>query len=506
MQIMAGAFAEAADGRPGLLLLGGEAGAGKSRLIAEFSARVRDRALVLAGGCVDLGGTRLPYAPFIAALLELVRQRGAAEVAALLPGSGPGELARLLPQLGSPAVGGDPETARGRLFGSLLLLLEQLAGERPLVLVVEDVHWADRSTADLLAFVVRALRYGSVLLVVTFRSEELGRIAALRRLVADLGRVEGVTRLELARLSREDVAAQLEAILGRAPEPAVASAVYQRGGGNPLFTEALLGPGGMVSLGLPRSLRELLLSRVKELPEETQQVLRTAAMGGTRAGHSLLAAVTGQGDTALDAAVRPAVAAGVLVTDPADGYAFRHELFREALLEDFLPGERARAHRAFAETLQADPALSPHHPPSVQLALHWQGAGEDERALRAAWAAASAAGAAFAYAEQLQMLELVMELWERVPDAAAHVGADRVGVVEMAAVAAMLPGEAERGLVLVEAAIDGLDQAREAGQQGRRSAVFARLAAYRTAAAGSARRPGFRPPCSRRPCWPGDHA
>jgi ATP/maltotriose-dependent transcriptional regulator MalT len=461
MQVMADAFAEAAGGAPGWLLVDGEAGAGKSRLVSEFSARVRDRALVLAGECVDLGGTRLPYAPFIAALLELVRQRGSAEVAALLPGNGPGELARLLPQLGRPAAGGDPETARGRLFGSLLLLLEQLAGERPLVLVIEDVHWADRSTADLLAFLVRALRHGRVLLVLTFRSEELGRIQ-LGRLVADLSRRDGVRRLGLPRLSRDGVAAQLEAILGRAPEPAVVSAVYQRGGGNPLFTEALLGPGGSVGRGLPWSLRELLYSRVKELPDNAQQLLRAAAVGGARAGYDLLAAVTGQGDAALDAALRSAVTAGVLVIDPDGDYAFRHELFREALLADLLPGERARAHRLFAEALQADPALSPDHLPSVQLAVHWQGAGEDERALRAAWTAAVAAGAAFAYAEQLQMLELVMELWERAPNAAVHVCTDRADVVETAAGAARLAGEPERGLVLVEAAISGLDQARDA--------------------------------------------
>ena len=462
MQMLAEAFAGVAGGTPGVLLLGGEAGAGKSRLVAEFTAQVRGRALVLAGGCIDLGGTGLAYAPFMALLLELVRQRGAAEVAALLPGNGPGELARLLPQLGSPAIGGDPETARGRLFGSLLLLLEQLAGERPLVLIIEDVHWADRSTADLLAFLVRALRYGPVLLVVTFRSEELSGIPALRRLIGELGRMDGVVRLELRRLSREEVAAQLEGILGRPPEPAVTGTVYQRGGGNPLFTEALLGPEGTVSPGLPWSLRELLFSMVRELPEQAQQMLRAAAVGGTRARHGVLAAMTGQGDAALDAALRPAVAAGVLVADPDGGYAFRHELFREALLEDLLPGERVRAHRAFAEALQADPALSLGHIPSVQLAVHWHGAGERERALLAAWTAAAAAGVAAAYAEQLQMLELVMELWERVPDAAAHVGADRACVVEAAAGAAWLAGEPERGLVLVETAIGGLDQARDA--------------------------------------------
>jgi DNA-binding CsgD family transcriptional regulator/tetratricopeptide (TPR) repeat protein len=463
LETLAGVFDEAAGGTPGTVLLGAEGGGGKSRLVAEFIGTVEDRALVLAGGCVDLSGAGLPYAPFTAMLRELVRLRGAAEVAGLLPGSGAGELARLVPELGSPAADGDPEMARGRLFGSLLTLLEQLAGQRPLVLVVEDVHWADRSTGELLEFLARNLRHGPVLLVVTFRSDEVDDAPGLGRLLAELGRMDGVIRLELPRLSRGQVAIQLEGILGRPAEPAVASAVYQRGGGNPLFTEALLGADGAVSPGLPWSLRDLLLSRVKELPSPAQQVLRSATVGGGRIEHDLLAAVTGLGEAALDAALRPAVSAGLLVAG-ADGYAFRHELFREALREDLLPGERAQAHRAFAEALEADPALSPGGtlPVPVQLALHWRGAHEHERALQAAWSAASGAAAALAYGVQLRMLEQVLELWDRAPTAAQDTGADRAGVIELAADAARWAGEPERGLALVEAALGELGEAGEA--------------------------------------------
>ncbi len=384
---LAGAFDEAAGGTPGTVLIGAEAGGGKSRLVSEFTTRVRDRALVLAGGCVDLGAVSLPYAPFTAALRQLVRERGTEEVAGLLPGHDARELAGLLPEFGLPVAAGDPEMARGRLFGLLLTLLEQLAAPRSLVLVIEDLHWADASTGDLLAYLVRNVRQAAVLLVVTFRSDELARGGPLRRLLAGLGRLDGVTSLELARLSRREVAAQLAGILGRPPEPAVSAEVYDRGAGNPLFTEALLEAGGTISAGLPWSLRELLLSAVKELPEPVQQVLRAAAPGASRVGHRLLAAVTGLGDTALTAALRPAVDASVVITD-SGGYAFRHELFREAVREDMLPGELAEAHRAFAEALAADPSLSPEYRVPVQLALHWNGAGEYERALRAARAAA----------------------------------------------------------------------------------------------------------------------
>jgi DNA-binding CsgD family transcriptional regulator/tetratricopeptide (TPR) repeat protein len=461
LAVLAGVFDDVAGGVPGTVLVGAEAGGGKSRLVGEFAARVAGRARVLAGGCVELSATGLPYAPFTAALRQLVRERGAAEVAALLPGDAVGELAALLPDFGTPAVGTDPETARGRLFEMLLTLLEAVAAPLPLVLVVEDVHWADRSARDLLSFLVGNLRHCAVLLVVTFRSDVLHRTHPLRALLAALGRLERVTRMELPRLSRGQVEEQLEGILGRPPEAAVTGAVYARGGGVPLFTEALVNADGTVSPGLPGSLRDLLLGAVKELPEQAQQVLRAAATGGARVGHELLATVTGLDDASLAAVLRPAVAANVMVAD-ADGYAFRHELIREAVREDLLPGERVQAERAFAEALEANPALSPERLVSVQLALHWRGAQEHERALRAAWAAAAEAAAGFAFEVQLQMLEQVLELWDRVPGAAAHTGADRAGVIELAADAARWAGEPARGLTLVEAALGELGEEREA--------------------------------------------
>jgi ATP/maltotriose-dependent transcriptional regulator MalT len=464
MVVLAAAFDTAAGGTPATVLVGAEPGGGKSRLAGEFAARVRDRALVLAGGCVELTAGGLPYAPFAAALRELARERGAAEVAALLPGPAGGELAALLPGFGARAWGADPDTARARLFELLLALLEALAEDRPVVLVVEDVHWADPETCDLLSFLVRNLRDAAVLLVVTFRSESLHRDHPRRRLLAGLERMDGVTRLDLPRLSRGQVAAQLAGILGRPPEPPVLTAVYQRGGGNPLFTEALLGPGGTVSPGLPGSLRDLLLATVQDLPEQAQQMVRIAAVGGSRVGHALLAAVTGSDDAALTAALRPAVAASVLVSH-TDCYVFRHELIREAVLVDLLPGERAQAHRRFAETLEADPSLSLEGSAAVQVARHWLGARNVERAMIAAWQAAAGAGASFAYAEQLMMAEQVLQLWDQVPDPGRQTGTDRIGVLILAADAARWAGQPDRGLALVEAALAEAGEAEDAEQR-----------------------------------------
>jgi DNA-binding CsgD family transcriptional regulator len=458
LAVLGEAFTAAAGGSPGVVLLGAEAGGGKSRLAAEFAARVAGRALILAGGCVELTGPGLPYAPFTAALRQLVRDRGAAEVAALLPGPGVGELAALLPGLGAPPAGADPETARARLFELVLGLLETLAEEQPLVLIIEDVHWADRATGDLLSFVARNLRNAGVLLVVTFRSDSVHGDPPLRRLLAGLERMAGVTRLELARLSRDQVAAQLEGILGRPPAPSVTSAVHQRGGGNPLFTEALVSRDGAISTELPWTLRELLLASVKDLPEQTRQLLCTAAVGGSWVGHALLEAVTGSDDAGLTSALRPAVAASLVVSD-RDGYAFRHELIREGILGDLLPGERAQAHRRFAEALETAPALSPEAIPAVQVARHWMGARDTERAMTAAWRAAADAGASFAYSEQLTMAGQVLRLWDQVPDPEQRVGADHVSVLMLAADAARWAGEPEAGLSLVETALAELEAA-----------------------------------------------
>jgi DNA-binding CsgD family transcriptional regulator len=178
--------------------------------------------------------------------------------------------------------------------------------------------------------------------------------------------------------------------------------------------------------------------------------------------------VTGLDDAALAAALRPAVAASVVVADPG-GYAFRHDLIRQAVWEDLLPGERAQAERAFAEALEADPALDVDGGVQARLALHWRGANEHERALRAAWAAAAIAAVSFAYAEQLQMLEQVLQLWDRVPAAAEHTGTDRVGVTELAARAARWAAEPGRGLTLVEAALGELG---ESGDAGRRASLL----------------------------------
>jgi ATP/maltotriose-dependent transcriptional regulator MalT len=464
LSLLDAALAQAGRGSPSAVMVGGEAGVGKSRLVGEFAERSRGAgARVLMGGSLELGADGLPFAPFISVLRGLVRDLGATGVAGLLPGGSARELARLLPEFGEPAGPDEAGEARARLFEQVLVLLERLAEAGPVVLVIEDMHWADRSSRDLLAFLIRnQLPAEGLLIVVTFRSDELHHVHPLRPLLAELDRIGWVTRMDLGRLSRQDTDRLVAQITGRGPDDDLLAAVYRRTEGNPLFVEALLA-GGELGSGLPESLRDLLVAAVRRLPDETQEVVRVASAGGDRISHDLLAAVTGLDAAALTRALRPAVAANVLLAD-SDGYAFRHALIREAVHDELLPGERGQVHRRFAEVIAADPALvlpGCRVQAAVEQAYHWHAAHDVTRALVSAWQAAGQAGQALAYAEQLAMLSRVLELWQQVPDAAQRIGTEHVAVLEEAVRAAELAGEDDRAVTLAEAALREIDAAAE---------------------------------------------
>ncbi|GAA3851579.1 hypothetical protein GCM10022243_16650 [Saccharothrix violaceirubra] len=394
-------LAGAVHAAPATVLVGGEAGVGKSRLVAEFLATHDVTALV--GGCVAPPG--LPYAPFVAAL------RGVDDAAL------------------APLRDGVPfaDDARPRLFEGVLILLARLAERRPVVLVVEDAHWLDPAGRALLDFLVRNQRSvpGSVF-VVTYRSDERAEPVSL---LAELARLPHVRRFEVERLSRDEVRAQVHAILGEEPEPAFVREVFDRSGGNPLFVEALVDVGG------PPPDR-LLLGRVDRLPADAVAIVRAASVAGNRVSHDVLSRVVDV------SAMRSTVDSGVLSVD-GDGYAFRHALIRDAVHRDLLPGERADLHARYAAVL----------PESAALAYHRLGAGDPAGAVTTAWRAARRARAALAFAEQSALLDLVLELWPH----AAHLGVDRESVLESAGEAASRAGEHARGVELTTELLSRLD-------------------------------------------------
>ena len=456
------ALDRARAGGPSALLIGGEAGIGKTRLITEFATAAAGAGTrVLTGGCLDLGADGLPFAPFAAMLRELVRDMGASGVAQLLPGRATREFARLLPEFGEATAEPDPGVARARLFEQMFTLLERLAETAPVMLVIEDAHWADRSTRDLIAFLIGSQQVlDRVLIIVSYRSDELHRTHPLRPLLAELGRHGWVRRIELPRLGRVQADELVAQIIGREPEPWLADEVYRRGEGNPLFVEELLCCDGGLSTELPESLRDLLLATVRRLPEDTQELLGAASAGGQHTGHALLAAVTGLASADLVRGLRPAVAANVLTADE-HGYAFRHALIREAVYDDLLPGERTRLHNRFAEVLSTDAGLvSPGRGP-IEEAHHWYYAHDTTWALISAWQAADVAAHALAHAEQLALLTRVLELWDAVPDAAGRIGVSHLVVLERATAAADAADEYERGIAFATAALKEIDPAAE---------------------------------------------
>ncbi|HEY4026965.1 MAG TPA: AAA family ATPase [Candidatus Dormibacteraeota bacterium] len=479
------ALARARAGEPAAVLVGGEAGIGKSRLVEEFAHRAGEDARVVTGGCVELGADGLPFAPLTSALRGLVSEFGAGGVRELLPGGQARELARLLPALAAGATGsiGDAAGARARLFEEVLTLLGSLAGDRPVVLVVEDAHWADQSSLDLLDFLVRSQRGAPMLLlIVTYRTDELGRGHPLRPLLAQLERLRWVERLELSRLPRTDVAAQIRGLLDREPEQALVNTIHGRSQGNPLFVESLLACSTSGEDDLPESLRDLLLAPVRRLAPDTQRLLLAAATGGVRVPHALLKAISGMDDGSLTERLRTAVAGNVLTVD-GDAYVFRHALIREALAAERLPGERVALHTRCAEALEADPSLLPDGRAAIETAHHWFATYDRPRALRSAWLAAGTAGKLLAHAERLHLLVRVLDLWSLVPDAAARIGIGRAALLEAAAESALLAGEHERGEELAGAALAEIDAA---GEPARAAVLYERrgFARYQLGRAG----------------------
>jgi len=420
--------AAARDPLVAAVLVSGEAGLGKSRLVSEFLARLDKETVVLTGRCPELGAESVPFAPFLA-IMRTLRPAGPAAL------SGP------------PVLSG----------GEMLAELELLSRERQVVLVVEDLHWADESSLDLFAFLIANLVHSDVLLVATCRPRGAGR---LRGMLAELRRLPSVTAIELRPLTRHDVGRQLAALLGREPEPGFASRVYERSEGYPLFVEALSNSSGSSdssgspgsSDGMPADLRELLLAWTAGLPEDQRSVLRAAAVAGSPVGHRLLTEAAGLPEQRTEDAIVALAAARLLVVRAAE-YEFRHVLFRQVVYENLLPAARTRLHARLAEVLLADPSLLPAQTYAAELAQHAALAADWPTAITASWQAADAAAGSGARPEQIRHLARIRDLWDKVPDAAATLPVSRLGLLERLAEACAQRGVIDPGLAAVDEAL-----------------------------------------------------
>lgn len=458
------AVGRASAGRPGLVLVGGDAGVGKTRLIGHVAqAAEQAGASAVVVHCVDLGQVGIPYLPFTDALTQL--QAGAA---------GPDAAARVtelvaerpaLWRLLEPGGGGDADhDERLQLFEGIARSLA-VAGvpERPLVLVVEDAHWADASTRDVLRFLAARARSENVLLVVTYRADDVDRRHPLRPLLAELSRLEHVERIDLEPFTEDELREFTTALAG-APLPAAGFAdVLDRSEGNAFFAEELL-DAGPDSASLPWTLTEVLRTRLERLDPEVQQVLRIASVAGRRVSEELLRAAAARwGAHDVDAALREAVTQQVLVVSGVH-LEFRHALLAEALYADLLPGERSSVHRAYLAVIEQDGPDGMPIGSAAERAHHAYEGHDLPAALSASRDAALRARRLLAPEEELRHWEQVLALWESVPDAEERLGRDRVDVALSAGEAAARAGDPMRAVKLTERAVEGVtDPLRRAG-------------------------------------------
>jgi DNA-binding NarL/FixJ family response regulator/tetratricopeptide (TPR) repeat protein len=455
------ALADAADEHAWLAFVAGDSGVGKTRLVSELSERARAAgARVLTGDCVELGEGELPYAPIVGALRALARAHD--PVLGELPWHVRTELATLLPELGADGAdeSADP-SAQGRIFEALLWLLDRLGQDAPVLLVIEDVHWADRASRAFLTFVGRSLCRERVLVVATYRSDELHRRHPLRPLLAEIERDSRSRRIDLAPLTRDELAQQLADILGARPADDLVERVFARSEGHPLFVEELLAAGLDGRGTLPPTLRDALMMRVERLTAAPQEVLRIIAVG-QQLDDGLLADASGLEPAALHEALREAVANHILVVGSEGRYRFRHALLREVVDDDLLPGERAaidlRLARAFERRAERD-GMDVHL--SAAIAHHYASAGDQPAALRASVVAADAAERVHAYGQAAALFERAIELFDRVSDPEALAGADRATILARAAEAHQLDTDASRQEALARAALALVDERAE---------------------------------------------
>jgi DNA-binding CsgD family transcriptional regulator/tetratricopeptide (TPR) repeat protein len=455
------ALRDAAEARPSLALVGGESGVGKSRLADELKRHARESgARVLSGDSVELGDDELPYAPLLSALRPLVREGDPALDA--LPPQLRSALHAILPGLGrDDAVG---EAAQSSVFEALLALLVSLGEDSPVVLVVEDLHWADSSTRSFIGFLSRTICGERLLILGTYRSDELHRRHPLRPLLAELASDPYARLIELPRFTPQELAEQLEDILAGPPDPELVERVYSRSEGNALYAEEILAAGLDGRGALPPTLRDALMLRVDRLSPRAQELLRWIACQPA-ADHALVAAVAGLDTGDLRDALREAVASHIVVTVGEESYAFRHALLREVVYDDLLPGERTEMHAALARTLEAriEGGERGAHV-TAQAAHHWAAAGDQPQAFAAAVRAAMAAERVNAFGEAQALFERALGLWERVEEPERLAGLEEVELLRRAAATADQAGDPVRQEAFLRRALALVDAGAEPGR------------------------------------------
>ncbi|WP_433385013.1 helix-turn-helix transcriptional regulator [Micromonospora sp. KLBMP9576] len=425
---------DVAQGQTAAVFLTGESGVGKTRLLREVGARLRDAgALVLTGSCLDIGDAS-PLHPLLQALRRLDAELTGSHARTSSSVRG------LLRMFAEETAGPD---GAGALLERVSRGLHLIAEGRQLVLVLDDLQWVDRSTRQLLLYLLAGLGDLQLSVLAAVRAESLQGAHPLRRVLTELRRLRTVRVLDLAPLDRAGTDRLAAAVVGRELAPEAAELMWQRSGGNPFVVEELARDLRDGRPGLSDTLREIFLARVDALPQHAHAVVHAVAAGVEPVEHWLLASVTRLPEEELIEAVRAAVAHRLLVSAD-DGYRLRHRLVAEVLAHELLPAERAALHRRYAEALTAVPA-DLHQ---ARLAHHWRLAGEPARALPAAMAAAREAERLHGWAEAHRHWSVALHL--AASPGVGPLDVDRPTLLGHAAEAAHHCGEHARALALLE--------------------------------------------------------
>ncbi|GAB3264673.1 helix-turn-helix transcriptional regulator [Nocardioides dilutus] len=480
LALLRDAVARAAAGNPSAVLVTGEAGVGKSRLLRALTDDPPHLdALVLRAQCVDLGDPGLPHLSTVDLVRDL-RTVAATdpEVAAVL------ERHPLVAGLADPDAPTEPypdESRALQLLDATATVLGSVGRSRgPVVVVVEDLQWVDSSSADFLRFLLSRMSSERLTVLATVRTDGLAVRPRARRLLGELARFPAVQRLDLGPLDESEVEALLTELDSTPSNPADVHEVFRLSRGNPYYVETLA--AGMTSSGgldtaLPRALADLLVGRLDGLSDDARAMVRSAAVAGHRVADRVLRATSGLSEGGADQALRLAVGEGILVPD-GDGYAIPHDLLRAAVQDDLLPGERARLHAAHAAALEAGTS---GRPAPAEVAHHYTEAQNAPKILEWSVRAATDAMRLHAPAEALEHLERALATWPHVADAAALAGESNGRVAVRAAHAAGLAGEPARGVELARQAIRLCDTDGDAsGGVRARSELVRRLIAANT--------------------------
>ncbi len=406
------AIVDARTGMPSVLLVGGEAGIGKTTLVAEGGSRAD--AAVYLGRSTHIGGDVIPLAP-LADLLRKVR-RSAPDLLKDTPELAP--LRDWITPRADPSA--RPDSPHGGLFVAVLELITYLAVDDAIVVGFEDLHWADTVTWDLFEFLARNLIDERVVLVGTYRNNEVAAHAVQRRRMAELTRLPVAHRILLEGLGRAEIAERVSAMLGEPAPTALVDQVVARGQGNPFFTRELVA-AHLAGETIPMVLSDLISVEIAGLDDSVRHVLGAIATIGRETSHKLLATIVAVTDGDVEIAVRTAIDAQLLVIDShGDAYRFRHPLLGEVIYADLLPPQRTRLHGRIAETLGQQPAAVLSRPDRAgELAFHLDRAGDIEGAFFALLAAADAAETV-APGVALGHLMRAFELWEAVGERSAE--------------------------------------------------------------------------------------